>query len=99
MLVAVVPGKADRVLANGLNFSRTRQCLKHRQRSGHRFKRIAWRSAIFVPLFLAERAWASVAQKDKAIRAAMAVFPLDLHTRARGLVDLNRLGIRYEFHD
>src|SRR5271166_1095271 len=48
VLVAVVPGEANSVLADGFNFGRPRQRLKDGQRPRHRLQRIARLTAVFV---------------------------------------------------
>src|SRR5271166_6338861 len=67
VLVAVVPGEADTVLADGLNIGGPRQRLEHGQRPRHRLQRIARLPPVFLALVLAKRARAGVAQKHEAV--------------------------------
>src|SRR5215469_15073856 len=99
MLVPVVPGEADAVLTDRLDFRRTRQRFEDRQRPCDRFQRIARLAAVFLALFDAECAGTRIAQKHEAVGAAMAILPFDVHAAARSLVDFDRLGIGDEFHE
>src|SRR6516164_6512001 len=99
MLVPVVPGEADAVLPDRLDFRRTRQRFEDWQRARHRFQRIARLATVFLALFDAECARAGIAQKHEAVGAAMAILPFDVHAAARSLVDFDRLGIGDEFHE
>src|ERR1035438_9816564 len=70
VLMAVVPGKPDAVLAHRLNFSGARQCLEHGQRARDWFQRIAGLAAVLLAFFLTQRARAGIAQEHKRVRAA-----------------------------
>src|SRR5271157_2604171 len=89
VLVAVVPREADGVLAHRLDLRGPRGGLKHRQRSGDRLQGIARLAAILLSLFVAERTWTGIAQKRKAIDAAMAIFPLDVHAGTGSDIDFD----------
>src|SRR3974390_720339 len=56
VLVAVVPGEADTVLADGFYLGGSRQRLEHGQRAGHRLQRIAWLPSVLVAFLLAQSA-------------------------------------------
>src|SRR6516162_8958275 len=99
VLVPVVPGEADAVLPYGFDLRRTRQRLENGQRARHWLQRIARLPAVFLALFHAKGTGTRVAQEHEGVGAAMAIFPLDVHTVTRGFVDLNRLGICDQFHE
>jgi hypothetical protein len=91
--MVVVPGKAQRVLADRLGGNRLGCSLEHGQRSRRqlwRFTRLAPRLLAFV---FAERAGTSIPQEGERVGGAVSVLPLDFHSRSGGLVDLHRLGI------
>jgi len=84
VLVAIVPGEANSILADRLDLSGPRRRLEHRQRSRDRLDGIARVTAILLALFVAQGARTGVTQKRKAIDALVAVLPLDLHTGTGG---------------
>src|ERR1039458_10116264 len=97
--MAVVPRETNGVFANRLNFRRPRRGLEHGQLPGDGLKRVAGLAAVLGALFLAQRTRAGIAQKGKAVNAAMPVLPLDVHTGAGGDVDFNRFRICDWVHD
>src|SRR5512146_72143 len=93
VLVIVVPGEADRVFADRFDFGGSRQRFEERQGTGNRLRRVAWLAAFFRALVVTESAGAGVSQKDKGVAGAVAVFPLELHAVAGGLVNFDGLGV------
>src|SRR5579864_3246822 len=91
--VAIIPLKADGVLAHGLGPQRFGRGLEHWQRPGGWFGRLARFASALAPLLVAQSAGAGVAQPFEAVAGAVAVLPLDVHARSRGQVYLDRLGI------
>jgi hypothetical protein len=92
-IVLIVPGKFQRVLADGLCRQCLYQRLKHRKRPGCQCSWLASLSPRFRSLIFAECAGTSVPQKRKRVGRPVAVLPLDLHPRARRQMNDNRLGI------
>src|ERR1035441_8287673 len=94
VLMAVVPGKPDAVFTHRLDLGGTRQRLEHGQRTGNRLQGIAGLASVFVAFFRTQRTRASIPQKHEIVRAAMAVFPLDVHPdRKSTRLNSSHLGI------
>src|SRR5271157_4481728 len=97
--MAIVPREANGVLAHRLDLRRPCGGLEHGQLAGDRLYVIARLAAIFLSFFLAERARTGIAQEWKAIDAAVAVFPLDVHAGTGGDIDFDGFRICNGVHD
>jgi hypothetical protein len=92
-LMAVVPMKLDGVFAHSVRRFRPGQSLEHGQRSRRGLRRLSRFSSGLASLLVTKRAGAGVAQERERIVRSMAVFPLDVHTRARGQVHFDGFGV------
>ena len=82
-LVVIVEMKLDRVLAYAVRRGRSDGWLEHRQGPRRKLGRLPRLPMRLGPLFIAQRARASIAQVRKGIVRLMAVLPLDIQTRTR----------------
>lgn len=94
MLMAVVPLKADGILAHGRDIVRPDRRMVHRQCSGRRLNRRTNRASRAGALFIAHGARTSIAQPGEAIAAHVPVFPENFHPCPRRHVDLHRFRVR-----
>lgn len=96
--MAVTKGDLNGVAADGGGRLRARLGLEHRENSARGNSGCAGRSHraghsfFFAAFVVAERAGAEVAQVDEVVMAGVPVGPDDVHTRARGDVNLNAGG-------
>lgn len=91
--MAIIPSDVQRIPAHRLNFLGLGRFFIHGQQAGGLLGRLAGAAMVIVPFFCAGGAGAGVAQPLKAKVCAMAVVPLDVHTRTGGDVHFDRLGI------
>jgi hypothetical protein len=99
-LVIVVEMKLDRVLAHAFRRSSFYGRLEHRKRPWRRFCGLSRLLVGLAALLVAKRAGTGIPQKWKGIMRVVAVFPLDIETRAGAEVHFYRLGVchcRHEF--
>src|SRR5581483_10442489 len=94
--MAVVPFEADGVFSYAFGAGGLGCGLEHGQRAGSEFGRISRSKPCLAPLFVAKSAGAGIAQVGEGVTAEMPVLPVNLHTRARGQVDLHGFGVRFE---
>ena len=95
VLVAVIPGKADGIIADLGNFRGTGCRLEHLQRASGIWRRgLIGLAVALCALFVARGTWTGIAQIREGVSALVAVFPADFHGCAAGFVDLDggRLG-------
>src|SRR5450432_2478179 len=88
-LMAIVPFKFQRILANRICGNRFRSSLKHDQLSWLRLRRLPRLPPRLAALFVAKRARAGVAQEGKCVRRKMSVLPLNLDPGPRLQMDFH----------
>lgn len=93
--VAVIPGNVQSVFPHRLHLFGFGRLFVHRQQRGGLFGGLARAAMVGVALFSAGGAGACVAQPLEGEVGAMAVVPLDVHSRAGGDVDFDGLGVNY----
>lgn len=92
-IVPIVPGKLQRVFADGLGRDCFHGRLEHGQGAGGKLWRLASLSTRLRTLILAERAGASVAQERKGVGGLVPILPLNFHSGSGGEMDHDRLRI------
>ena len=93
MLVTVVPSEAKGVASHRLGLHGAGRRAEHGQLTRLGVWRIARLAIFVVPLLVAQRARAGIAQILEAVLAAVAVFPRDVHTCPGGQVHFDRLRV------
>lgn len=91
--VAVIPGDVQGIFTHRLYFFGPGRLFVHRQQGGGLFGRLTRIAMVGVAFFSACGAWAGVTQPLEGEVRAMAVVPLDVHSRAGGDVDFDGLGV------
>jgi len=93
--VAVIPGDVQGVSAHRLYFLGLGRFFIHGQQAGGLLGGLTGIAMVIVALFRAGGAGTRVAQPLETKVRPMAVVPLDIHSRTRGDVDFDGLGINY----